>query len=267
MPELPEVETVRTSLEGLVGQKLSAVSVRDRRLRYRVPPNFGAAVLGKKLLALERTGKYLLWKFPDHQFVFHLGMTGRLLINQKEDSPYLKLRFVFSRDSVDFIDVRRFAFALEGAAVLPAMPRGIDALALRVSHLLKSKIRSSTSAIKNLLLDQSIVAGLGNIYVAELLFDAGIDPRRQGKSLSDAELSRIAKACRAVLRRAVRAKGSSISDYVYSLPGEKAFSTGSYQKQFRVYSRAGQGCPRCNNLIMKIVQGGRSTFFCPRCQS
>lgn len=267
MPELPEVETVRRSLSPLSGQKLAAVHIIDGKLRYKVPRNFGAAAIGKKLLSIDRIGKYLSWQFAGEIFVFHLGMTGRLLLNQKTDSPYLKLRFRFRRDTVDFIDVRRFGFVLSGDAARRSVPQSPDALQITAADLAHSKLCRSRSPIKNLLLDQAILAGLGNIYVSELLFVARIDPRRAGDKLSPKELSAIAAACRKVLKRAIEAKGSSISDYVYSLPGEKAFQTGSYQKSFLVYSRDGEACKKCSGKIQRITQSGRSTFFCPVCQT
>lgn len=267
VPELPEVETVRRSLGPLSGQKLEAVDVVDGRLRYKVQRDFGASAVGKKLLSIDRTGKYLSWQFAEEVFVFHLGMTGRLLLNQKTDSPYLKLRFHFARDTVDFIDVRRFGFVLSGDAARRSLPHSPDALQITAAELAESKLCRSRSPVKNLLLDQAVLAGLGNIYVSELLFVARIDPRRAGDTLSKEELSAIAAACRKVLRRAIEAKGSSISDYVYSLPGEKAFQTGSYQKSFLVYSRAGEACKKCSGKIQRITQSGRSTFFCPVCQA
>jgi len=267
MPELPEVETVRRSLATLAGQKLAAVQVVDGKLRYKVPRDFGALAVGKKIESIDRIGKYLSWQFTGEMFVFHLGMTGRLLLNQKTDSPYLKLRFRFQRDTVDFIDVRRFGFVLSGDRARRSLPQSRDALQITAADLAKSKLCRSRSPIKNLLLDQAILAGLGNIYVSELLFLARIDPRRAGDTLSKGELTAIAAACRKVLRHAIEAKGSSISDYVYSLPGEKAFQTGSYQKHFLVYSRAGEPCKKCGTKIQRITQSGRSTFFCPVCQT
>lgn len=266
MPELPEVETVRRSLEPLSGQQLESVQVTDGKLRYRVPRDFGKQAIGSKLLSIDRIGKYLSWRFAGDVFVFHLGMTGRLLLNQNPDSPYLKVRFRFRSDTVDFIDVRRFGFVLAGDAARRSLPQSVDALSVSAAELLKSKIVRSRSPIKNLLLDQAILAGLGNIYVSELLFLAKINPRRTGASLSKEDLSAIAAACRKVLKQAIEAKGSSISDYVYSLPGEKAFQTGSYQKHFLVYSRDGEPCKKCSGEIQRITQSGRSTFFCPVCQ-
>lgn len=207
-----------------------------------------------------------MWHFSADTWVFHLGMTGRLLLNQQQDSPYLKVRFEFGKITADFIDVRRFGFLLSGERALAALPHGTDALLLRPDDLTRTKLIHSISNIKNLLLDQGVVAGLGNIYVSELLFVAGVDPRRRGKSLKPEEINGIVRACHKVLRRAIEAKGSSISDYVYSLPGEKAFQTGSYQKQFLVYGRAGEACKKCSGKIRRIVQAGRATFFCPGCQ-
>ena len=122
MPELPEVETVRRSLEPLSGQQLESVQVTDGKLRYRVPRDFGKQAIGNKLLSIDRIGKYLSWRFAGDVFVFHLGMTGRLLLNQNPDSPYLKVRFRFRSDTVDFIDVRRFGFVLSGDAARRSLP-------------------------------------------------------------------------------------------------------------------------------------------------
>ncbi len=266
MPELPEVETVRRSLQPLIGQRLKNVVIADGHLRYRATPALAKKITGEKLSELLRIGKYLLLKFPSDTLVFHLGMTGRLLTGQKQKSPYVKVLFQFSIDRLDFIDVRRFGFVLAGAAGEKSLPRGPDALAPIDRSGFYRRIHASKAPIKALLLDQKVIAGLGNIYVSEILFLAKIHPAQRGIDLGEDDVLRILKAIPKVLKRAIEAKGSSISDFVYALPGEKEYSTGNYQSKFLVYSRDGEACKVCKTKIKKIVQGGRSSFYCPGCQ-
>jgi len=266
MPELPEVETVRRSLLPLQGQTLEKTVVKDGRLRYKVTQRLTSLVIGENLEEISRHGKYLVLRFPSDALVFHLGMTGRLLIGQKQRSPYLKIQLGFNRDTLDFIDVRRFAFVLSGEAGKNALPSGGDALANLDALYLTQRICASRAPVKSILLDQGIIAGLGNIYVSEILFLAKIHPAKRGIELSGEDVGRILKATPKVLRKAIKSKGSSISDFVFALPGEKEYATGNYQKKFLVYSREGAACKVCRAKIGKIVQSGRSSFFCPRCQ-
>jgi formamidopyrimidine-DNA glycosylase len=266
MPELPEVETVRRSLTGLVGQTLQRVEVPDGRLRYPVRLRQFEMALGQELSALRRFGKYLLLDFGEFSMLFHLGMTGRLLLTEPEASAYTKVVFRFSGATLCFIDVRRFAFVLTGGAATKALPQGVDALEVADRQALIARIRQSSAPIKSILLNQKIIAGIGNIYASEMLFAAGIAPQRKGERISIAEAERLIAAGEKVLRRAIDKKGSSISDFVYSLPGERAYSSGAYQKEFLVYNRAGEPCKKCGALIQKTVLGGRSTFSCKHCQ-
>jgi formamidopyrimidine-DNA glycosylase len=264
VPELPEVETVRRSLKPLVGQRLVRIVIHDGRLRYLVTPALVRRAAGETLRATNRLGKYLVFEFPSDIMVFHLGMTGRMIISSEIPSPYTKVTFYFDSATAHFVDVRRFGFVLSGAAARTALPRGIDALAdLNASA---ARICASSAEIKSILLNQALIAGLGNIYVAEILYRARISPLSRGKDLSKSEVSRILKAIPVVLQRAIEAKGSTISDFAYSLPGEVGFATGSYQKEFLVYNRAGLPCRRCGTKILQIRQSGRSTYYCPRCQ-
>lgn len=266
MPELPEVETVRRSLLPLEGQRLKEIHVEDGRLRYRVTTKLTQKVAGERLRVIERIGKYLLLRFPSDFLLFHLGMTGRMLIGQKEKSPYLKLRLQFERDQLDFIDVRRFGFVLSGAAAAKALPKGEDAYRGFDKKIVAQRIRASRAPVKSILLDQKILAGLGNIYVSEILFLAKVHPATRGIDLGDVAVACIFNAIPKVLQKAIESKGSSISDFVYALPGEKEYSTGNYQKKFLVYSRDGEPCKVCGATIQKMVQSARSSFFCPSCQ-
>lgn len=267
MPELPEVETVRRSLALLEGQNLCQVRITDGRLRYPVRAKELMHFVGSRLVAIRRVGKYLLFDFGGAQnqsMVMHLGMTGRLLINAAENG-YTKVEFFFSRDRLSFIDVRRFGFILTGKAAQEALPAGKDALEIDFNFF-AAKIRQSRAAIKTVLMNQNIVAGIGNIYASEILFAAGVNPTRRAADLSEKELWQLFRAMRRVLHRAIAAKGSTISDFVYALPGERAFNTGSYQNQFLVYARAGKRCRRCGAVLEKMIIGNRAAFFCPHCQ-
>lgn len=267
MPELPEVETVRRSLSILEGQELRQVQIADSRLRYPITAKELAPLVGARLAAINRIGKYLAFDFAEAQdrlLVVHLGMTGRLLVNAGENS-YTKVEFFFARNRLTFIDVRRFGFILVGKTALNALPKGKDALAVDIDST-ADKILRSRAAIKTVLMDQKIVAGIGNIYASEILFAARINPARKAAQLSRTELGQIFRATRRVLKRAIEAKGSTIADFVYALPGENQFQTGNYQKHFLVYARAGKNCRRCNAIIEKMQLGKRATFFCPRCQ-
>lgn len=269
MPELPEVETVRRSLRPLQGQKLRAIGVLDGRLRYAVSEADFTRLSGQTLQKITRAGKYLIFCFSpvasgDAIMVIHLGMTGRLLLNAAAN-PYAKVEFCFSRDRLVYIDVRRFGFLLTGPKARAALPAGLDALSENLAGATHS-IQRSRSPIKSVLLDQSILSGIGNIYASEILFSAGINPTRRASDLSARELRSLFAATRRVLLGAVAAKGSSISDFVYALPGEDQFGTGHYQKKFLVYAREGYRCRRCPAKVQKIVQANRATYFCPACQ-
>lgn len=265
MPELPEVETVRRSLANLAGQKLLAARVVDGRLRFPVSGKNFTPLLGKKLTELGRRGKYLVLHFGSELLVVHLGMTGRLLINAPKNK-FTKVEFQFSSDRLSYIDVRRFGFLLTGKAAQISLPKGADAYSAEVKQA-AALIHNSRSPVKTVLLNQKIISGIGNIYASEILFSAGIHPQRIASGLTGAELRKLFSAVRRVLGRAIAAKGSSISDFVYALPGEDKFSTGYYQKQFLVYSRDGKPCRRCGALIVRTVMANRATFFCPHCQA
>ncbi|MFZ5627524.1 MAG: bifunctional DNA-formamidopyrimidine glycosylase/DNA-(apurinic or apyrimidinic site) lyase [Spirochaetota bacterium] len=269
MPELPEVETVRRSLLCIEGQTLQQVKVPDGRLRYPVRAGQFTLLRGRVLQKISREGKYLVFHFSAGAaepgiMVIHLGMTGRLLLNSAENA-YTKVEFHFSRDRLVYIDVRRFGFILTGSKAAASLPAGVDALGGNLAQA-RDRILRSRSPIKNVLLDQKILSGIGNIYASEILFSAGVNPTRKASGLNADELRRILVATRRVLQKAIAAKGSSISDFVYALPGEEKFSTGYYQKQFLVYSREGEKCRRCSATVRKIVQSNRATYFCPNCQ-
>ena len=269
MPELPEVETtVRGLATVLAGDRLTRVAVNRPDLRRPFPVDLVQAMTGARVDSLGRRAKYGLIDTDRGQtMVFHRGMSGRWRIDPGEIGKHDHLILETARGHVLALnDARRFGSvdlvdtALLGAwpqfAALGPEPLGPD---LTVGHLARA-FESRIAAVKLLLLDQRIVAGLGNIYVCEALHRARIDPARAAGMVSRAALTRLVPEIRAVLTEAIEAGGSTLRDYARP-DGE----LGYFAKDWRVYGREGEPC-QCGGTVQRIVQGGRSTFFCPRCQ-
>jgi formamidopyrimidine-DNA glycosylase len=275
MPELPEVETVLRGLAPrLEGRKIVHVGVRCTELRRPLPARFAARLRARLVTRLERRGKYLLFHLDDgHTLIGHLGMSGRLFIDGRslrEPARHDHLLFEID-DGTRFVfnDTRRFGlFDIAETAALDRHPLlrrlGPDPLGDAFDGAtLGAAVAGRTAAIKALLLDQSVVAGIGNIYACESLFRAGLSPRRTGASVAGARAARLAHAVKTVLDEAIAAGGSSLRDYVQA-SGE----LGYFQHRFAVYRRDGEACASGaeGHVVRRIVQGGRATFFCPRCQ-
>jgi formamidopyrimidine-DNA glycosylase len=269
MPELPEVEVTRRMLEPLlVGRRIAAVRATAPSYFFLTAP----AVLrrrlpGRRVRELSRIGKYLLLRLDGGaRLLLHLGMTGEIFREgaaPDDRHTHLRLRFGDGGPDVLFRDARKFGKvqlldAGDGSARLARL--GVDALAIR-GQALHAAARRRRVPIKALLLDQSVLAGVGNIYADEALFLAGIRPTRPARRVTPREALRLARALRRVLRRAIAAGGSSISDYI-----RPDGQDGAYQEERRVYAREGEPCPRCRTRIRRVVLGQRSAHFCPRCQ-
>jgi formamidopyrimidine-DNA glycosylase len=269
MPELPEVETVRRSLERLlIGQTIIAVEVREPRLRRPLMPDFATALTGRRIEQIARRGKYLHLALDDGRvWLVHLGMTGQLVLGHQQDplEPHDHLLFALADGRcLRYNDTRRFGLMAVGSKEEIAMLTvlGVEPLSEAFSaRYLWEKTQATRRTIKDLLMDQRVVAGIGNIYACELLFRAGVRPRRLSATLDFRAVQRLVKEAKAVLREAIRHRGSSIADYV---DGEG--EPGSFQARFRVYAREGGPCRKCRTAIAREVQGGRSAFFCPTCQ-
>ena len=287
MPELPEVETVRRGLAPtLEGARLVGVEARRPDLRFPLPPDFAARLTGARIGTLERRAKYLLAGLDTGEtLVMHLGMTGRFEIEQGEDhdSPgafhfpapvggkhaHVVLQTEAGRRVV-YSDARRFGFMdLIRTDGLPSHPwfKGMGPEPLGpdfTADYLKGALKGRVQAIKLMLLDQKIVAGLGNIYVCEALFRAGISPFTPAGKIGKARLGVLVQTVRVVLEEAIAAGGSTLRDYV----GADG-ALGYFQHNFRCYGREDQPClrPACPGVIARAVQGGRSTFYCATCQS
>ena len=279
MPELPEVETVRLGLaKVLVGRRLSEVQIMRPNLRFPFPDGFQDALKNKRVERLNRRGKFLLVDLDNRTtLVAHLGMSGRFKI-YSSDPPELELHdhVVFEIEdgvSVRFNDPRRFGFmdlvdtnSLEESKFLKNM--GPEPLANDFNGpILAEKLRGRRSPIKMALLDQSVVAGLGNIYVSEALYRAGLSPKRLAGNVRGGRAETLVFAIRDVLIKAIAAGGSSLRDH-----RQPTGELGYFQHYFAVYGRAGEACPGCicdvkkTGGIRRIIQSGRSTFYCARKQ-
>lgn len=267
MPELPEVETTVRGLERVLkGRRITSVEARRADLRRSFPKDLGQRLTGAKVTGLGRRAKYgLIHTDRSDTMIFHLGMSGSWRIDhatlEKHDHLLLETdegRRLALNDprrfgSVDLVPTDELDQWPPFKALGPE-PFELDARGLR------ERLRGRTAAIKLLLGDQRIVAGLGNIYVCEALYRAGIHPRRAAGSVSLERLKRLVVAIRDVLNEAIEAGGSTLRDFI-SPDGE----LGYFAKTFAVYDREGKPCS-CGGRVKRIVQGGRSTFYCPKCQ-
>jgi len=340
MPELPEVETIRVSLDPVVvGLTVTALELRSPRLRLPLGPELREAVVGRRITATSRRGKYLLLHLDDGgRWLFHMGMSGRLRFLPMEevergrhdhvvavlggdacrgdagvaqrrsdgrqrdtdtaprrsgagqlaqgaprrgsaegDTERVKRRSRAGQaeqaeraarsvqGALVFHDPRRFGVCSADATVIDRLlvgmgPEPLDAAAFHADHLLAWRARSDRT-IKDVLMDQRVVAGLGNIYVSEILFRAGLRPRRRLSRIARTDLERIVECVREVIAAAIAEGGSTISDFLDGI-GRR----GGYQGYHLVYDREGQPCPRCSTPIRMVVVGQRSSFYCPRCQ-
>lgn len=276
MPELPEVETVCRSLRGrLEGRRLKSVDVRRRKLRLPLPPDFAARVAGRRVVTVARRGKYILMPLDDKvAIIAHLGMSGRMTLTEGPPPvPGPHDHVIFETDdgaSLVFNDARRFGLmTLADVDGIDAHPlfRGMGPEPLADAfdgRLLGQALDSRNTAVKTALMDQRVVAGIGNIYACEALFRAGISPRRKAKNLGGARCRGLAAALKRVLTEAIEAGGSSLRDY-----RRPSGELGTFQHRFAVYGREGEACPGCccdlreTGGIRRILQGGRATFFCP----
>ncbi len=293
MPELPEVETVRRGLEPvLAGATFAHVIQRRRDLRFPLPENFARRLTGRRVENLDRRAKYLLATLDDGQVLaMHLGMSGRFTIqrpgaNAQRSGEFLyeaggsaahdHLVFTMNNGAVlRYNDARRFGFMTlvpGDQLVSHKLFRNLGPEPLGPAltpHYLATAFSGKRTNLKAALLDQRMVAGLGNIYVCEALYRAGLSPRRQASSLATASrqpgmrAERLVRAIRQVLAEAIEAGGSTLRDY-RAADG----ALGYFQHSFAVYGRSGKSCLRngCKGTVDKIVQSGRTTFFCPRCQ-
>jgi formamidopyrimidine-DNA glycosylase len=287
MPELPEVEVTRRTLSKFIENKvIKNIKINNPNLRFKIPANFKKNVTGQKIIKVLRRSKYILiYLKNDYVMIAHLGMSGKFLIKNNYSKDFLKtsyysnefsskhnhLEFFFSNNlKVIYNDPRRFGFFLldkiskldvnKFLSKLGPEPLGKD---LKKDYLIL-KTKATQRTIKTLLMDQSFISGIGNIYANEILFLAKIRPNKISSKLSLVDIGRLHPSIGKVLKRALKLGGSSIKDFKSSV-GEK----GRFQNEFKVYDREDLKCLRtgCFGLIARVVSQGRASFFCDECQN
>lgn len=292
MPELPEVETIVRDLRpSIMGRVITGLIMRAKALNHLLktdPRTFSQGVMNQSVVTVLRKGKYIIMPLSNNSvLVFHLGMTGKILIKDSIDVDFIDQ--LSNNDLVDkhthflmelmdpsgeyedvelhFNDVRLFGNIwlvpdvqnIEELDVPGLKELGPDALGISDKEF--AIAMSSSRPVKAILLDQSKIAGVGNIYADEACFCAKIHPTTKGSSLTEEQQERLRFAIKTVLKQGIKFRGSSTSDYVSTDGGE-----GSYQKYHRVYQKTGQNCVECGTIIVRIKLSGRSTHFCPSCQ-
>jgi formamidopyrimidine-DNA glycosylase len=268
MPELPEVETVRSQLAGrLTGARIVGAVVSDGRLVSRSPAFDRGSLAGRRIVGVGRHGKLLLVDLDDgRRLVFHLKMTGGFSLDGAADHPHARLAI----DLVDaggapfrllFTDLRRFGrlYLVVPGGESPLDAQGPDALAIDEASWGRL-LRSSGRRVKSLLLDQAKIAGIGNIYADEMLHRARVHPATPALRIDATRAGALYRAMRDILAEAIERGGSTVRDYA------SPCGPGSYQERHAVYGRAGETCLSCGTVIRRVTQAGRGTHYCPACQ-
>ena len=269
MPELPEVETSRRGIAPWVlNQQVRRVVVRDRRLRWPVPPDIERVLPGQVIRSLRRRAKYLLFETSAGTAMLHLGMSGSLrIIDANEPAgkhDHVDIQFD-SGKALRFRDPRRFGCLLWSRKPLEhALLRSLGPEPLSGEFdgdYLWQKARGRRVSIKQFIMNSSVVVGVGNIYASEALFLAGIHPKRRADRISAMRMTRLADAIKSVLQNAIEAGGTTLQDF-HGADGEPGY----FQQKLKVYGRDGEPCHRCERPVSVVVLGQRSTFYCKDCQ-
>jgi formamidopyrimidine-DNA glycosylase len=286
MPELPEVEVVKKSLEKtIINLSITNIKINNVNLRYKVKKEEIKQTLGLKILKIKRRSKYLIFFFnKDLVMIVHLGMTGKFLIDKnkikrktsfyydlhKNNNKHNHIIFTFKNNlKLIYNDVRRFGFIKFEKKITFKKNFHLKMLGPEPLHKLfnfkyfKNYIKGKNKPVKGLLMDQKFVSGLGNIYVNEILYSSNIMPDRKISKINDQEIKKIIISTKNILNKAIVLGGSTIKDFLNSTG-----KTGSFQQHFSVYGKNDQKCsnPDCNTKIKKITLSGRASFFCPNCQ-
>ena len=284
MPELPEVEITKKTLQKYVqDQYITDVKIKNYNLRYKINKKFRKNVIKKKIKKITRRSKYLIFHLSDKTFfIIHLGMTGRILVGKNNtllDTSFYSsnssinkhnhLYFFFKKYVMIYNDTRRFGFIkfyteqelLKSSHLIHL---GVEPLSKSLNfRYFKERIKGFKKSIKNTLMDQSFICGLGNIYVNEALFISKISPGRMSFKIKDNEIILLIKSIKTILKKSIVFGGSTIKDF-HNSEGK----SGQFQNFFKVYAKEGQGCPRsrCKGTIQRSVISSRATFFCTKCQ-
>jgi len=270
MPELPEVETTVKGLSVILNQKISNVKIHTSKLRFKIPNNIVNILRNTKISNLRRIAKFIIIDLDtDYSLIIHLGMSGRL---KTVSSNYKRIKhdhfvlYFLNKKILIYHDPRKFGFIdivetkdLQKQRYIKSL--GVDALSPNLrAQIIFEKISKSEVPIKQILLNQKLIAGIGNIYASEILFDSKISPLILGKDLEISLITKLIRSIRKILRKAIKCGGSSIRDY-RSTDG----TLGNFQSNFKVYNREGKKIG--TDRVKKIVQYGRSTFYCPKLQN
>jgi formamidopyrimidine-DNA glycosylase len=286
MPELPEVEIVKRSLFKMINKaKIIDITISNRNLRYKIPPTFSHQLKGKKILKIFRRSKYIIFHFKKKLLLVHLGMSGKLLLIRKSDKKMFKTSFYYDLNILPkhnhiyfklnngyyliYNDVRRFGFfkiykTTNYNKISFLKKLGIEPFNKKFNfNYFEKFIKNKKKNIKNLLMDQTFVGGLGNIYVNEALFLSKIKPSRSCGNLSRNEIKKLILNIKKILKSSISKGGSSIRNFQNTLG-----KTGSFQQFFYVYGQQDKKCSRisCSGKIIKIVISNRSSFYCNKCQ-
>lgn len=269
MPELPEVETIRNGLKDIcLNTTITNSRLHTYKLRYSILPNLSDIIAQSTIIAVERRAKYLIFKLDIGYLLFHLGMAGRIYATQQYQKNshehmtlYLDNKFVIS-----FCDHRKFGAIIWVDTPLEEHPLiknlGIEPFAKTFQAMyLYKKCLSRKISIKQLLMEGKAVAGIGNIYASEILFCSNIRPHRLSNTISLKECKKICKCTTSILTRAIEAGGTSIKDFRNTKSG-----LGYFTQQLLVYGRAGKNCLECHQVILRIIQNNRSSYYCTQCQ-
>ncbi|MBU6339504.1 MAG: bifunctional DNA-formamidopyrimidine glycosylase/DNA-(apurinic or apyrimidinic site) lyase [Rickettsiales bacterium] len=269
MPELPEVETIRLGLSNLIGRKVKTTFQSNKNLRIKSTKDLNL-IKNHKITTINRRARYLIIDFDNsHSLIIHLGMSGRLTVSKTfQHLKHDHFACEFNDNSwLIFNDPRRFGFVdlietknLKSHKMLTKL--GFEPLSDEFNFkYLKEKLSRKKMNIKTTMMDNEIVVGVGNIYINESLFSAGISPLKNANELNDKEIKLLISTIKKTIKNAIELGGSSINDYV-----DSEGNLGNFQNNFKVYGRNGQKCLICKNLVRKIVQNGRSSFYCSKCQ-
>ena len=287
MPELPEIEIVKRSLFKMINKaKIIDIKINNKNLRYKIPHTFSKRLIGEKILRISRRSKYLIFHFKKKLLLVHLGMSGKILLMRNHDNKIFKTSFYYDLNILQkhnhiyfklnndlvliYNDVRRFGFfrlynTTEIDKITFLKKLGLEPFSKTFNiKYFKKFVQNRKKNIKNLLMDQSFVSGLGNIYVNEALFVSKIKPLRACNSLSKNEIKNLIFNIKNVLRFSISKGGSSIRDFKNTLG-----KSGTFQQFFHVYGQENKNCSRisCKGKIKKIQISNRSSFYCNKCQS
>jgi len=270
MPELPEVQTTVSGLQLIIKKQITSIKVNTTKLRYLIPKKIDQIAKNKEIIRIYRLGKYIIFELSNSiSLIFHLGMTGRIRLLKKSDYRKLKhdhiIIYLNYNEVIIFNDPRKFGFVDISKTSEFKQKKYISNLGLDPfqkeldENYLLNKFDRSSIPIKQLLLNQKIVAGIGNIYANEILFDAKISPFLPGSQLDFHKVSKLIKSIRRILKKAISFGGTSLKDYV-SVDG----TLGNFQTKFKVYNRENEKISKFR--VRRVIQYGRSTFFCPNLQ-